>query len=286
MVGQPGAGIASTMLSDGRTATVTGIVRGPYPNATDRRFAVTPRFPADVRVAGRTPAGSAAGGGPISGSVGGNTPSSSDDPGAAADTAVDAPPDADLVDLDVAIGHRVRVGGLVVDLRPDGFTLDDGTAVGQVVLRAAALERLGLIEPDDAVNAIGQVEMTADGPIVVVEDPGGIIEAGDPVAGAPSGEPSPAPAVVDPSGDPGAFAGGRYAGLTGAAFPLDASLPGLASLLAISAASIAVTLLRREQARRRMAARIAARLATFAGRPTAPPDAIPAERGPSTSESA
>ena len=34
------------------------------------------------------------------------------------------------VDLVTAVGQQVRVGGLVVDLRPDGFTLDDGTAVG------------------------------------------------------------------------------------------------------------------------------------------------------------
>ncbi len=44
-------------------------------------------------------------------------------------------PDADLVDLDARVGRLVRVGGLVVDLEPDGFTLDDGTAIGRVVLR-------------------------------------------------------------------------------------------------------------------------------------------------------
>ena len=52
VVGQPGAGIPSTTLVEGRTATVTGIARRPAPTASDRRFAVTPRFPADLRVAG------------------------------------------------------------------------------------------------------------------------------------------------------------------------------------------------------------------------------------------
>ena len=52
IVGQPGSGIASSALVEGRTATVVGIVRRPFPTATDRRFAILPRFPADLRVAG------------------------------------------------------------------------------------------------------------------------------------------------------------------------------------------------------------------------------------------
>ena len=47
----------------------------------------------------------------------------------------DAALDADLVELEAFVGQRVRVGGLVVDLRADGFTLDDGTAIGRVILR-------------------------------------------------------------------------------------------------------------------------------------------------------
>ena len=39
-----------------------------------------------------------------------------------------------------------------------------------------------MIEPDDALNAIGRVEALAGGFVVVVDDPGGIILAGDPVA--------------------------------------------------------------------------------------------------------
>ena len=152
VIGQPGAGIASTTLAEGRTATVIGIVRRPYPSATDQRFAVTPRSPADIRVAGRADAD--AGARDRHRAAGTTSPASGDrapDPATAA-------PDADLVDLDTLIGGLVRVGGLVVDLRPDGFTLDDGTAIGRVVLRGPALERLALIEPDDALNAIGRVE--------------------------------------------------------------------------------------------------------------------------------
>ena len=46
-----------------------------------------------------------------------------------------------------------------------------------------------MIEPDDALNAIGRVEALDGGFAVVVDDPGGIILAGDPVA---AGLPSPA----------------------------------------------------------------------------------------------
>ena len=186
----------------------------------------------------------------------------------------------------------VRVGGLVVDLQPDGFTLDDGTAIGRVVLRGPALERLALIEPDDALNAIGRVEAAAAGAIVVVDDPAGIIQAGDPVAAAPgtSPEASPGPSTV-PSGTPGTLGGsaGRLAGL-GGTLPFDAGTAGLGTLAAISAASVAVTLLRRAYGRRRLSARIAGRLATFAAPagdpPGGPSAASSAERGPSTIHSA
>ncbi len=52
IVGQPGSGIAATALVEGRIATVVGIVRRPFPTATDRRFAILPRSAADLRVEG------------------------------------------------------------------------------------------------------------------------------------------------------------------------------------------------------------------------------------------
>ncbi|HEX6868998.1 MAG TPA: OB-fold nucleic acid binding domain-containing protein, partial [Candidatus Limnocylindrales bacterium] len=286
VVGQPGAAIPSATLAEGRTATVTGIARRPYPSASDKRFAVTPRFAADVRTSGRatpekdetTKAGST------------SAPDRSVTPGPSAVTTIDA----DLIDLAAVVGRMVRVGGLVVDLRADGFTLDDGTAIGRVVLRGAALDRLSLIEPDDALNAIGRVEVTADGPLVVVDDPGGIVEAGDPVAAAPTAAETSDPlAAAEPAARPSAEAlargSSRIADL-GGALPFDAGAAGLATLLAISAASVAMALLRREQSKRRLATRIAGRLAAFAGGstdPAAPPsDPRSAERGPSTIHSA
>jgi hypothetical protein len=280
VVGQPGAGIPSTTMVEGRTATVTGIARRPAPTASDRRFAVTPRFPADLRVTGRPvagPNGATTGGGPA-------TPGVSS-LGGAGRTGVPAAPDADLGDLARFTGRLVRVGGLVVDLRPDGFTVDDGTAVGRIVLRGAASELLPMIELDDALNATGRVEAMAGGFAVVVDDPGGIVLAGDPTAA--GGLPVASQAGSDPRpssvNDPGAATGtSRFAGLGTAAWPIDAGAAGIGTLLVISTLSVGVTMVRRSRSRRRLATRIASRLAAFATPPDAARDPIVAERDPST----
>ncbi len=84
--------------------------------------------------------------------------------------------DADLVDLESALGRTVRVGGLVVDLRSDGFTLDDGTATGPIVLTGDADSLVDLIEPCDAINVTGRVERRPDGELaVVVDDPTAVV---------------------------------------------------------------------------------------------------------------
>ena len=277
VVGQPGAGILSTALVEGRVATVTGIVRRPYPNATDRRFAVTPRFPADLHLAGT--AGSGAGG---DGGSGAGTPASGTASSPPASAAVD---DADLIDLGALVGRTVRVGGLVMELRPDGFTLDDGTATGVVVLEGAALEAIGLVEPDDAVNVIGRVEATADSPVVVVDDAGRIVFAGDPIAANPT--PASSAASSSPLTDASAApVSGRLARLGGGPPAPDGGVMGLATLAVVSAISLAVTVLRRRHARRLLAGRIAARLASLAGEATAPDGRPAAEREPSTIRSA
>ncbi|MEA2630300.1 MAG: hypothetical protein QOE66_519, partial [Chloroflexota bacterium] len=286
VVGQPGAGIASTALVVDGSATVVGIARRPTPTASDRRYIVTPRTPADLRAADPHAAGSASelasGATAQSGSSGPEGTTA----GAGGDASTAGAIDADLVDLAGNVGTRVRVGGLVVHLRSDGFTLDDGTGTGRVVLRGSALDLLPLVEPDDVLNAVGRVELTADGLAVIVEDPGGLIQTGDPVAGEPSPAPSQAAGVAPPS-DPGPVAGGsRLADLGGTSWPLDPGAVGLGTLLAISASSLAVTALRRQHARRRFAARIAARLATFVDAQGLPADATAAERGSSTNPSA
>jgi hypothetical protein len=290
VVGQPGAGIPQTSIVEGRTATVTGIARRPDPSASDHRFVVTPRFPADLRLTGSAATGSAAspGRGADKGSTGGTgapRPGTSTEAGPLAPTA-SAALDADLIDLDAHVGAVVRVGGLVVDLRTDGFSLDDGTAIGHVVVRGGALDLLPLIEPDDALNAIGRVERTADGLVIAVEDPSGLVLTGDPVAAeSPPAAVQPAD-IADPTASDHAPAANRLADLGGASLPGGAGAAGLGGLIAISGLSLAVTLLRRQQARRRFAARIAGRLAALAAPAGGPPEPSAAERDPSTNHSA
>jgi len=185
----------------------------------------------------------------------------------------------------------VRVGGLVVDLRSDGLLLDDGTSVGLVVFRGPALELLPLLEPDDVINAIGHVKPVSDGLAVVVDEPGGIIQAGDPVAPVPelsnaTGEPGSVTATLGSAGsEPSARGAGLLDGSSGIGSLL-AGVAGLGTLICLSLASLLVTLGRRAHARRRIAARVAARVAAFEGSagpyPAAPPGPRSAERDNST----
>ncbi len=66
----------------------------------------------------------------------------------------------DLDELAEAEGRLVRVGGLVVDLGPDRFRVDDGTAVGTIVLTGSALGLLDLLDSGDPVNVTGTVVKT------------------------------------------------------------------------------------------------------------------------------
>ncbi|MBI3748784.1 MAG: hypothetical protein HY262_08065, partial [Chloroflexi bacterium] len=281
IVGQSGSGIAASSMVEGRVAPIVGIVRRPFPTATDRRFGILPRSADDIRIDGGSIArqtahvAGPAGAGGTATVGGGSTPLGA----GAKTTATSSPPEADLADLATLVGSVVRVGGLVADLRRDGVLLDDGTTIGRVILQGAALELLPLLEPDDAINAIGRVEAVEDGPAVVVEDPAGISQAGDPQppdAATPAGMVA---ASAAPGGSP------TEAGLAGAS-PFGAGAVGFATLGALSAASLAVTLSRRWYLRRRLAARIATRLAGLETPPPAVAASRSAERGGNTIHSA
>jgi hypothetical protein len=173
--------------------------------------------------------------------------------------------DADLADLVSIVGDTVRVGGLVVDVRPDGFTLDDGTAHAPVVLRGEAAEWVPLIEPEDAINVIGRVERLVDGALAVtVTDPAAIVLGSDPSALAVAGLASSS-AASPADKESAAGARPRSAGFGDDFGALPGAGVGLASLVGISLASLAVTLLRRRQARRLLTARVAARLSSIGG---------------------
>jgi hypothetical protein len=173
---------------------------------------------------------------------------------------VSAAPDADLVDLAAHLGQVVRVGGLVVDLGPTGFTLDDGSATGRIELIGPAADMLALIEPDDAINVVGLVRTLEGGEVgVVVHDPGAITlgSALDGNAAATASDGPPEAAVTAPDV--------VAAGLAGDQGWLPGAGAGLAGLLGISVASIVAAVARRRHGRHLLTERIAVRLAALGG---------------------
>ncbi len=262
VVGQSGARIPVGSVVSGRLATVTGIVRRPYPSATDRRFSILPRGRGDLRVDSSGSAGAASkpasgAGSTKPGAVPGRPGTVANGAGSALATA----PDANLADLATLAGRTVRVGGLVGDLVPGGFLLDDGTATGPISLDGAAADLLPLIAPGDAINVVGRVESTDRGWTVIVTDPAGVALAGDPIAPDPTGGPDTSPAAASDAGANGDTTSAGLGDLPG----LDAGLAGLGTVVLVTVASLAVTVLRRRHLQGRLATRMASRLATFVG---------------------
>ena len=73
----------------------------------------------------------------------------------------------------------VRVGGLVTAVEADAFRLDDGTATATVVLEGPAAGVAPLLQPGDAVNAVGTPDVRGE-VVLVVSDPSGVVLLGDP----------------------------------------------------------------------------------------------------------
>jgi hypothetical protein len=123
--------------------------------------------------------------------------------------------------------------------------------------------------------------------VVVVEDPGGIVQAGDPIAAPVGGSGTGGPGVGTtgtlvpavghgqvPPASP--FAITQRAGLFDGP-TLEAGLAGLGTLLGLSLLSVAITVGRRTRTRRLLEARIAVRVATLGS------SSMPS-RGPRTAE--
>lgn len=246
--GQAGAGIPSTAIVVGRPVTVTGIVRRPYPTATDRRFAVLPRDGHDLALgpaandSGNTSGGSGVGTGQV---AAGPSPSP---------LGVDITPDTDLAVLADHVGERVRVGGLIARLTDDGFDLDDGTALAQVVLRGSMSDLLPHLRAGEAIAATGVVELDGGAAIVVVDDEGALFRVGSlgqalPIAGA--------------AGPQASVGSDSDASLNADAIGLGPDLaPASAiTLIGLALLSLAATVVRRQVQRRRLRAVLVARLA-------------------------
>ncbi len=272
----------STVLQEGRIATIVGIVRRPYPTATDRRFAVVARSAADVAIGPPNRDGSSAAsattGATGRGSAGrraGAAASRSTSAGPAGAPEVAAPLDVDLGLLADHVGAIVRVGGLVSAVEPDGLVVDDGTAEGRIALTGEAGAYLPLLEPDDALNAVGRVVLREGRPIVEVSDPAGLLRVGnlgEPVSLEPSasvadraaGAPEAGPAEPALAADDAAAA--RQTSLSVAAGGGTTELPmpgGLVVLAVVLALAVALATVRRRRLEQDLGRRVAARLAAF-----------------------
>ncbi len=254
LVGLAGSGIAPTVVVEGRTATVTGIVKRAYPTAGDQRYAVVPRSTRDLSLrAGTVPA---------SASPGAGTPQ----PGSVGSAAPPVVPDIALRDLAASVGRTVRVGGLVVATEPDGVRVDDGTAIGRIVLEGDAADLRALLVPGDAISATG-VPDERDEVVLVVSDPAAVVIAGDP-AGLGAELADGLPAAVGEDGPlTGPVAATALAGVAPAA-PLEPLLLALAALALATMLAVGVAA-RRVATRRRQRALIEARLDALGRRPDA-----------------
>ena len=253
IVGIERSEITSTALEEGRTATVTGIVKRAFPTASDQRLTIVPRSTADVRLGGSVAPSS---GGPTGadpsgdlsepGSPGGEAPTPPTSSGSGSPLPGGAPAAQAVVriaDMAQHIGARVRIGGTVVVIGGARLTVRDDTGTAIVVLMDEAIEAGADLAPSDVINAAGTVERSDAGLQLVVSSPHDLsrlpaIGVASPVR---TGE-----ASIEP-----AFAGADASGAFTAAGsnPLPALM--LAAMAAIGAAAIGTLALagsRRRQA--------------------------------------
>ena len=136
-------------------------------------------------------------------------------------------------------------------------------------LSGSAADYIALLEAGDAVNVTGRVLAEGGGFAIVVDAAAGLVRAGDPgdVLPTPVGATGlPDPAIGDQARDADAGAAQATPRLAGGL--LDVAFPGELGIVGVvfaSVVSILLTGLRRYRTRRRLARRVAARLATFGG---------------------
>lgn len=254
--GLANARIPADRLRIGAAVTVTGIARRPRPNATDRRFAILPRAPADVVVTGRAATGTS--GSDASGPA--PRPAKSSPPRGGAASAPVRPIDVDLADLPASSGRLVRVGGLITATSATGVSLDDGTAVAAVTFTGDALAILPQLSVGLAVNLVGtakagpapRLTVASEAGIVAVANPGAPPpDAGTSDAATATRGPDVASAGVGPS-DPFGLSGAQEepdgGGAGGGSAILVAGL-----LLSLAAVGVVALLLGRRQPVRPMA---------------------------------
>ncbi len=251
VIGLTGARIAIGRLIIGRRVTIVGIVRRPYPSAIDQRFAIDVRSLADLTFASAGPVRAAPG--RHTGSVGwgggaaGEGATGDGNPGAGssgAGPASSARPLVDLSDLGSRSGQHVRVGGLVTRIDGAAVSIDDGTAIGRLILTGEAAAYLDLVEVGDPLEAIGVVASDGAGAYVLVSDPDGVSRAADPGAlGLPVPATTAPAGLIDQASPGSAPASGSVPGLIGAGGSATAVSIGLLQALAAGLIGATIALL-------------------------------------------
>lgn len=239
LVGLPGAGISATLLSSGRRATVTGIVRRPYPSASDRRFLLLPRGPGDLALGPLEPgARPSDGAGARSAASGGIATAG---PGTIGDRSIAL---LDLGRLAESTGRLVRVAGIVREASSGSLLLDDGTGQARLVLADGAAPLASAIGAGEALEAVGRVGRRDGVPILLVVDPAAIVrigELGEQVPLIPSAGRAAADELASPCG-PGCPPDGDGSGSLAAEPVAAATLGGSPSLAALLLVALAVPL--------------------------------------------
>jgi hypothetical protein len=260
IVGLARANIAPALVVEGRSATVTGVVRRPYPTAKDRRLALVPRGPSDlalgpVRRGGSLAAtgGGAAGEGTTGeGTIGEGT--TGEGTTVMTDRAGVVPIDVELGTLGAEVGRLVRVGGLIAAIDGLSVTIDDGSARATVRLPEAARPLLLQFAIGDPLNVVGRVVPFGGGWEVVVADPADVWRVGR--LGL-----APTPTAARPGPTAGATAEGGPALPDGAA---PAALAALSLSGAVGLFGAAAALARRRRIERLFSQRLRRRLAEIA----------------------
>ncbi len=242
IAGLAASGIPSTALVEGRSATVTGIVKRAYPTASDQRFAIAPRSAADIQLGAEPRPSSSPGDGRDPADPSDDTPSpwdgdpsdapwlggsgdpapGSNDPGRVSGAPLGAGSIAEAVDttvdgLPALVGSRVRLAGRVESPDSNGFSLVDATGEVSVrMLMPGSLDPLRLV-PDEIVNVagwdsqrdVGDLELVVVAPQDVVRGPrlsaGAALIAADPTEAPPSPSANLQPGPAD-GGGPSAIA--------------------------------------------------------------------------------
>jgi hypothetical protein len=187
------SGIPATAVAEGRSATITGLVKRAYPTATDQRFSLVPRGPADIvlgePVASQRPPSP-------SGALPGDTPPQSSDAPTVVGTGAGRGglTDVALDDLGAHLGEMVAVGGRVAAVDRDAITISDESGNALLLLGGSAADLATVLAAGDLLNATGIVVDGPDGsPAIAVADATAITRLAQVVATLPPPTQSPAP---------------------------------------------------------------------------------------------